>query len=51
MKLMQAFDNIVKSQKDNRAYRGVLLDNKLKCLLISDPTTDRSAASVDVHIG
>lgn len=51
MKLMQTFDNIVKSQKDNRAYRGVLLDNKLKCLLISDPTTDRSAASVDVHIG
>lgn len=51
MKVTQTFDNIVKSQKDNRAYRGVLLDNKLKCLLISDPTTDRSAASVDVHVG
>ena len=51
MKLLQTFDNITKSQKYSRLYRGVLLDNQLKCLLISDPTTDRSAASVDVHVG
>lgn len=51
MKLLERFDNIVKSEKDKRLYRGLLLDNKMKCLLISDPTTDRSAASVDCEIG
>lgn len=51
LKLIKTFDNIVKSEKDKRLYRGLLLDNDLKCMLISDPTTDRSAASVDVHIG
>jgi insulysin len=50
-KLERAFDNIVKSSQDKREYRGLLLDNGLKCLLISDPTTDRSAAAVDVHAG
>ena len=49
--MKQIFDNIVKSDKDKRLYRGMVLDNHMKCLLISDPTTDRSAASVDVHIG
>ena len=51
LKLIKTFDNIVKSEKDKRLYRGLLLDNDLKCMLISDPTTDRSAASVDVHVG
>ena len=51
MKLVKAFDNIVKSNQDSRLYRGLLLDNGLKCLLVSDPTTDRSAASLDVHAG
>ena len=50
-KLVQRFDNIVTSSQDKRHYRGLLLDNHLKCLLISDPLTDRSAASVDVHAG
>ena len=51
LKLIKSYENIVKSEKDKRLYRGLLLDNDLKCLLISDPSTDRSAASVDVHIG
>ena len=50
-KLVKSFDNIVKSSQDQRLYRGLLLDNGLKCLLISDPHTDRSAASVDVNTG
>ena len=50
-KLEKRFDNIITSSQDKRLYRGLLLDNDLKCLLISDPATDRSAASVDVHAG
>lgn len=50
-KLVKSFDHIVKSSQDQRLYRGLLLDNGLKCLLISDPQTDRSAASVDVNTG
>jgi hypothetical protein len=51
LKLMKVYDNVIKSSQDNRLYRGLLLDNGLKCLVISDPTTDRSAASLDVHAG
>lgn len=51
LKLVERFDNIVKSSQDKRLYRGLLLDNQMKCLIISDPSTDRSAASVDVHAG
>jgi len=51
MKLLRTFDDILKSDKDTRQYRGLLLDNHMKCLLVSDPTTDRAAASVDCHVG
>lgn len=50
-KLKRVYDNIISSNQDKRKYRGCLLDNGMKCLLISDPTTDRSAAAVDVHTG
>ena len=49
--LIQRFDNITKSSQDRREYRGVLLNNQLKCLLISDPLKIISAASIDVHAG
>ncbi|XP_065058104.1 insulin-degrading enzyme-like [Rhopilema esculentum] len=42
---------ILKSCEDKRDYRGYELENKMKVLLVSDPTTEKSAASVDVHIG
>ncbi|KAL1396625.1 hypothetical protein pipiens_010394 [Culex pipiens pipiens] len=45
------FDDIVKSQQDNRLYRGLRLSNGLKVLLISDPTTDKSAAALAVEVG
>lgn len=45
------FDNIVKSTNDKRDYRGLILNNQMKVLLISDPTTDKSAASLDVNVG
>ncbi|KAI4475823.1 hypothetical protein M0802_015013 [Mischocyttarus mexicanus] len=42
---------INKSPNDKRSYRGLLLSNHMKVVLISDPTTDKSAAAMDVHIG
>ncbi|XP_017766941.1 PREDICTED: insulin-degrading enzyme [Eufriesea mexicana] len=45
------YENIIKSPNDKREYRGLLLSNKMKVLLISDPTTDKSAAALNVNIG
>jgi len=42
---------VTKSQNDQRAYRYVTLDNGLKVILVSDNKADKSAASIDVHIG
>ena len=47
----QVLDDIVKSPNDNRDYRYLVLNNGLKVLLISDPTTDKSAASLSVYRG
>jgi len=47
----RSYDDIAKSEEDKRCYRGLELDNGLKVLLISDPTTDKSSAALDVHIG
>lgn len=44
-------DDIIKSLEDKRTYRGLKLQNGLKVLLISDPTTDKSAACLCVEIG
>lgn len=42
---------IIKSTLDPKEYRALTLDNGLKVLLVSDPIADKSAASLDVHIG
>uniref|UniRef100_A0A1B6FWC7 Insulin-degrading enzyme n=2 Tax=Cuerna arida TaxID=1464854 RepID=A0A1B6FWC7_9HEMI len=47
----QRYNNVVKSVEDKRSYRGLLLQNDLKVFLISDPTTDKSSAAMDVNIG
>ncbi|KRZ79257.1 Insulin-degrading enzyme [Trichinella papuae] len=44
-------DNLIKSPEDKRSYRGLELNNGLKVLLISDPTADKAAASLDVSAG
>lgn len=44
-------DNIIKSPEDKRLYKALELKNKLKVLIISDPDTDKSAASLDVCVG
>ncbi len=38
-------------QTDNRDVRYLRLDNDMQILLISDPTVDKAAASLDVNIG
>lgn len=45
------YDNIIKSAEDKRLYRGLELSNRMKVLLVSDPTTDKSAAAMDVNVG
>lgn len=42
---------IAKSPADPRAYRSVVLQNKLQAVLIHDPDTDKAAACLDVKIG
>ncbi|XP_008320371.2 insulin-degrading enzyme isoform X1 [Cynoglossus semilaevis] len=42
---------IIRSPEDKRVYRGLEFANGLKAMLISDPTTDKSSAALDVHIG
>jgi secreted Zn-dependent insulinase-like peptidase len=45
------FNEIIKSENDDRLYRGVLLDNGLKVMLISDKNTNKSAAALSVNVG
>ncbi|KAK6060676.1 peptidase, M16 family [Cooperia oncophora] len=49
--ISQRYDDIVKSPSDQREYRGLELTNGLRVLLVSDPTTDKSAAAMDVNVG
>lgn len=42
---------IEKPLLDDRSYRLVVLPNGLHVLAIHDPTTDKAAASLDVHVG
>uniref|UniRef100_A0A8C5DHU0 Insulin-degrading enzyme n=1 Tax=Gouania willdenowi TaxID=441366 RepID=A0A8C5DHU0_GOUWI len=43
--------DIIRSPEDKREYRGLEFANGLKAILISDPTTDKSSAALDVQIG
>ena len=46
-----SLSNVIASPNDQREYRHIQLSNKLDVLLISDPETDKSAASLDVYVG
>ncbi len=41
----------VQSPNDSKEYRYIQLDNGLRALLISDPDTEKAAASLDVYVG
>ncbi|KAI5476508.1 a-pheromone processing metallopeptidase ste23 [Pseudohyphozyma bogoriensis] len=43
--------DIIKSPNDDRSYRLLLLENGMEVLLVSDPATDKAAASLDVKVG
>lgn len=49
--ILEKYDQIRKPLEDKRDYLGLKLKNNLKVLLISDPETDISAASLSVHVG
>ena len=42
---------IERSPADTRDYRALMLDNGLEVLVVSDPTTDKAAAALDVNVG
>lgn len=42
---------IIKSPRDNRKYKYIRLPNQMRCLLIEDPGTEMSSASLDVRVG
>ncbi len=43
--------NLEQSQQDDRNYKLITLQNKLTALIISDKTTDKASAAMDVGIG
>ncbi|CBI29843.3 insulin-degrading enzyme-like 1, peroxisomal [Vitis vinifera] len=47
----EAAAEIVKPRTDTREYRRIVLRNSLEVLLISDPDTDKAAASMSVSVG
>lgn len=49
--VLRRFDNIIQSEEDKRSYRGLILSNNMKVLLVSDSNTDKSAAAMDVNVG
>lgn len=44
-------NGVIKPNVDNRDYRAFTLDNGMKVLVVSDPSIDLAAASLDVHVG
>jgi secreted Zn-dependent insulinase-like peptidase len=46
-----ATTTIVQSANDDRAYRHLLLENQLSVIVISDPDSDKAAASLSVYRG
>lgn len=42
---------LIKSENETRDFKYIVLPNNMKCMLISDPTADKSAASIEVQVG
>jgi len=47
----RVISNIQKPPSDVREYRGLILGNQMKVMLISDPSTDKAAAALSVAAG
>lgn len=48
---IERITKITKPNNDSREYRGLVLANQLRVVLISDPSTDKSAGSLSVSVG
>lgn len=48
---IQVSNGIEISVNDKRTYDSLVLENGLQVLVISDPSTEKSSASMDVHVG
>ncbi len=48
---LHAHVGVIKSPNDRARYESFTLPNQLEVLLVSDPETDKSAASLAVHVG
>ncbi|PNH06712.1 Zinc-metallopeptidase, peroxisomal, partial [Tetrabaena socialis] len=44
-------DDLIKPANDDHTYRHLVLPNRLRVLLVSDPTTDKAGAAMDVAVG
>lgn len=44
-------EELITSSNDARQYRSLVLPNQLRVLLISDATTDKAAAALDINVG
>ena len=42
---------IIKSENDLKTQKYIVLPNNMKCLIISDPKTTKSAASIEIMVG
>ena len=51
VEIQKRFEDIQKSQQDIKNYRALVLENGMKVLLVSDPTTVKSAACMCVEVG
>lgn len=49
--VVRTIDSIEKSKNDKRDYRGLVMKNGMKVILVSDPETDKAAAAMDVNVG
>lgn len=49
-KIETKYENIQKSEEDKRLYRGLKLENGIRVLLVSDPTTDKSACCLSCEV-
>jgi insulysin len=48
---IRVFNGITKPRWDRKRYRGLVLDNGMKVILVSDPNAHKSAAALQVDVG
>jgi insulysin len=49
--IREVVEDVVTSPEDKRSYRALFLMNNMKVLLVSDPSSDKAAAAMAVHVG